>query len=91
MTYILGARCKDGVVLVADRRFTVDEGSQYEYDNEILSNIPGIVIGFSGSRGVFEDFRNKVLNHVNWYKNIHDQNNVPIHELLSEISDITTS
>jgi hypothetical protein len=30
MTYILGSRCKDGVVLVADTKITVDNGEENE-------------------------------------------------------------
>jgi 20S proteasome alpha/beta subunit len=67
MTYILGARCKNGVVLVADRRFTVDGGSRYEYDNKLLSDIPGVVIGFSGSRETFETFRNQLIRDFSEY------------------------
>ena len=42
MTYILGSHCKDGVVLVADKKFTVDGGSSYEYGDKLF----GIIVGF---------------------------------------------
>jgi 20S proteasome alpha/beta subunit len=56
MTYILGSRCRDGVVMIADRKFTVDYGSSYLHDNKLVHEVAGIVVGFSGSRGVFEPF-----------------------------------
>ena len=57
MTYILGSRCRDGVVMIADRKFTVDYGSSYLHDNKLVHEVAGIVVGFSGSRGVFELFQ----------------------------------
>jgi 20S proteasome alpha/beta subunit len=60
MTYILGSRCKDGVVLVADTRFTVDDGTRYDHDDKLIREFPdllSIIIGFSGSKEPFTDFR----------------------------------
>jgi 20S proteasome alpha/beta subunit len=37
MTFILGARCMDGVVLVGDTRFTIDDGIDWIYDYKILA------------------------------------------------------
>lgn len=58
MTLILGARCTDGVVLVADTKFTIDEGSDYIHDREkITGGIIGVLSAFSGSRPISECFR----------------------------------
>ena len=46
MTYILGSQCKDGVVLVADKKFTVDGGSSYEYGDKLFGDLTGIIVGF---------------------------------------------
>ena len=43
MTYILGSCCSDGVVIVADRKFTVDYGSSYIYDDKVFQIVDGIV------------------------------------------------
>jgi 20S proteasome alpha/beta subunit len=64
MTYILGSRCSDGVVVVADRKFTVDYGSSYLYDTKLVHEMGGIVVCFSGNRGVFELFQTEIRNHV---------------------------
>lgn len=60
MTYILGSRCKDGVVLVGDTKITVDNGTRYEYDNKLIEEMDellSIVIGFSGNMEPFAEFR----------------------------------
>ena len=56
MTYILGSRCKDGVVLVADTKITVDDGARYDYDDKITGDIRGVLIGFSGNKEPFTEF-----------------------------------
>ena len=52
MTFILGARCTDGVVLVGDTRFTIDDGIDWIYDYKIFGNYDGLLIGFAGIRGI---------------------------------------
>jgi 20S proteasome alpha/beta subunit len=64
MTYILGSRCSDGVVMIADRRFTENYGSSYLYDDKLIHHVQGIVVGFSGSRGIFELFTSGITQHV---------------------------
>jgi 20S proteasome alpha/beta subunit len=64
MTFILGSRCIDGVVMVADRRFTENYGSSYLYDNKLIHHVEGIIVGFSGSRGIFELFMSGITQHV---------------------------
>ena len=39
VTYILGSRCKDGVVLVSDTKITVDGGARYEYEDKLTGEI----------------------------------------------------
>lgn len=64
MTFILGSRCSDGVVMIADRRFTENYGSSYLYDDKLIHHVQGIIVGFSGSRGIFELFTSEIMQHV---------------------------
>ena len=59
MTYILGSKCRDGVVLIADRRFTINEG------DELFGQFSGIIKGFSGTRGKFELFQIELEQYIN--------------------------
>lgn len=60
MTYILGARCVDGVVLVGDTKITIDQGADFAYAKKIISPLSTIAMGSSGMGGIFKDFQNRV-------------------------------
>ena len=53
MTYILGARCADGVVLVSDQKVSI-EGSPSYNEEKIVEILPGIVVGGAGMAGLIE-------------------------------------
>ena len=48
MTYILGAKCEDGVVLIADRKITYPDG-RVEYQDKLSRHYYPIVLGGAGS------------------------------------------
>jgi 20S proteasome alpha/beta subunit len=62
MTYILGAHCSDGVVLVGDRKVMLGGGAKHEYEDKLFSNpiAPWMVVGSSGTTGLFEKFRERL-------------------------------
>jgi len=61
MTYILGSNCADGVVLVGDRKIVSGDGSSHEFGDKIFMDAPFMVVGSSGTSGLFEKFREKVI------------------------------
>lgn len=61
MTYILGARCSDGVVLVGDTKVTVEEGADYAYAKKVSRPLFNIVMGSSGIGGLYKDFQNRIV------------------------------
>lgn len=67
MTFILGSRCKDGVVLVADRKITSTnefESISFDYKNKLYGILDGIIFGSSGSTDTFEVFREQTIQQV---------------------------
>jgi hypothetical protein len=91
MTYILGSGCKDGVVLVADRKFTVDQSGGIDpiYDNKLIGEFYGIIMGFSGARRRFELFTTYVSDYV---KTAQGRNKlVPIEKFILKASEIARS
>jgi 20S proteasome alpha/beta subunit len=64
MTYILGARCKDGVVLVGDTKVTIGGGTDVEYAKKITFPLTNVVMGSAGSGGLYKDFQNRVVSKV---------------------------
>jgi 20S proteasome alpha/beta subunit len=74
MTYILGARCTDGVVLVGDRKITFREYSDIDYKPKLYSYYYPIVVGSSGSAFLFDEFRKDALILAQKYKDAVDIN-----------------
>lgn len=63
MTYILGANCEDGIVFIADKKVTNENGN-IEYRNKLYCNST-LVIGTAGPAITFPIFRDRVLNMPN--------------------------
>lgn len=83
MTFILGARCKDGVVLIADKKVTtIDGGLDFDFRNKLFGNLGHIIFGSSGSTDMFELFRAQVMSHVT-------RNNVSFRDILLVLSENT--
>ena len=39
MTFILGARCKDGVVLISDKKVTLDYGADFDFRDKFFGDL----------------------------------------------------
>jgi hypothetical protein len=57
LTYIFAARCKDGVVLVADRKVMI--GTSYQFE-ELFLGLHPVVWGSAGWLSFSESFNNRV-------------------------------
>jgi 20S proteasome alpha/beta subunit len=67
MTLVIGSRCKDGVVLVTDRKITSTNefnSISFDYKNKLFGILDGVVFGSSGSTDTFELFREHVFEQV---------------------------
>jgi len=84
MTFILGAKCADGVVLVADRKITIidNTGMHFRFRNKLFAELRHVVFGSSGSTGNYELFRGRVRNHI-------QNNTVAIDDVMLVLSDQT--
>ncbi|MGC1133026.1 MAG: hypothetical protein WA941_09395 [Nitrososphaeraceae archaeon] len=60
MTVILGARCMDGIVLVADRKMTAEDGS-FTYHDKIFGDLFHILMGYTGWERTFDVFRKYIV------------------------------
>ena len=62
MTFMLGSRCINGVVLIADRKITVNDdiGLHFDYHDKLFAELRHVVFGSSGSTGSYELFRGRV-------------------------------
>lgn len=82
MTYALGVKCQDGVLLIADRKLTVNDGSSYEYVDKIYGDIAGVIWVYAGSSGTFELFRTYVKDFV-------EKTNYNIYGFITKLSETT--
>jgi 20S proteasome alpha/beta subunit len=57
MTLILGAKCIDGVVLMADKKVILNDGIDIDYRDKLFAILDYVVFGSSGSTDNFELFR----------------------------------
>ena len=67
MTLILGARCIDGVVLVADKKITKanEIGSiSFEYKRKLHGELGHVIFGVSGSTDTFELIVNEIKERI---------------------------
>jgi 20S proteasome alpha/beta subunit len=81
MTLIIGARCRDGVVLVADSKRT-EEYDDFVCslpvlpDNKIIGGIEGVLIAYSGPGGVFTTRLRHVINYITQHEGFYEHNMV---------------
>jgi 20S proteasome alpha/beta subunit len=64
MTYILGYVCYDGIVLVSDRKLILEGGATCEYEDKLFNDISWMVVGSSGTAGLFEKFRERLTTYL---------------------------
>jgi 20S proteasome alpha/beta subunit len=60
MTYILGARCSDGVVLIGDTKITLEGGTKFTYGKKLFKPFTSVVMGASGISGFYSSFQNRM-------------------------------
>lgn len=63
LTYILGARCKDGVVLVGDRK--VLRGNVPAFKGKLFKILPNVIMGGAGTNAIIDRFLGEIVTKVN--------------------------
>lgn len=64
MTFILGAKCLDGVVMVADKKVTIDCGADFDYTDKLHGVLKHVIFGASGSPESFELFKGQSMDYI---------------------------
>lgn len=73
LTVVIGARCSDGIVLVADSKFTDMTGGQSKHARKIFGDLAHFLVAYSGTEYAFDIFRKYIVGDVV----IPDDNNEP--------------
>ena len=72
LTIIIGAKCYDGIVMIADRKITDMTGNTLRYKNKIFADMEHILIGYGGGAGTFDIFRKYIVGDITLLR--HDKN-----------------
>ncbi len=72
LTVIIGAKCSDGIVMIADRNVTDMTGNTLRYENKIFADMEHIPIGYGGGSGTFDIFRKYIVGDITLLR--HDKN-----------------
>ena len=87
MTYILDSRCRDGIVLISDRKVTLDFGEDFDYRDKLYGVLGHVVFGSSGSTDTYEFFRGHIMNYVRTHKK--NKESITYDNLITKVSEIT--
>ncbi len=54
----------NGVVLIGDRKLTLQGGADLDYEDKVFMDIINVVIGSSGVLGLFDKFRERIRSYI---------------------------
>jgi 20S proteasome alpha/beta subunit len=63
MTVVIGAKCKDSIVLIADRKLTRKSG-EVEWKEKIFGDLSHVLVGYTGDAEMFDIFRKCIVGDV---------------------------
>jgi 20S proteasome alpha/beta subunit len=81
MTLILGSKCADGVVLIADKKVILNGGIDIDYRDKLFAVLDYVVFGSSGSTDNFELFRGYVMEYFR-------KNKISFDDVIKELSGL---
>lgn len=61
LTVIVGAKCKDEIALVADRKLTDFSGGPPQFREKVFGDFAHILIGYTGKESTFDLFRKYIV------------------------------
>lgn len=59
LTVVIGAKCSDGIVLIADKKLTNVIGGKDDEGIKIIGDVAHILMGYSGAVNMFNVFRKR--------------------------------
>ena len=64
LTVIIGAKCSDGIALIADRKVSAVSGRVLRFEEKIRGDLAHILIGYAGGVSMFDVFRKYIVGDV---------------------------
>ncbi|MGA9151030.1 MAG: hypothetical protein WBZ36_10650 [Candidatus Nitrosopolaris sp.] len=87
LAYILGSKCRDGVVIISHRKVTLDFGDDFDYRDKLYGILGHVVFGSSGSTDTYEFFRGYIMDYVRTHKK--NSETITYGNLITKVSEIT--
>ena len=84
---IIGAKCSDGIVLVADRKFTTEFDESVRYDTKLFGDLSHVIMGYTGKENIFKIFRKCIVGDVIINRDSMD-NNYTFKDLISKMAQL---
>ena len=94
LTAVIGAECKDGIVLVADTKLVrgVDKEPEIKLDEKIRADLEHFIVGYAGTEKTFEIFRKYIVGELmleySTQKLIHPNNVLRAAHCVSKLNDV---
>lgn len=86
LTVIIGAKCIDGLVMVADKKVTDYLGNTRYYTNKIFADLEHILIGCGGGVDTFDIFRKYIVGDI-WIWRDNKDNQYTFKNFIEKIKD----
>ena len=64
LTVVIGAKCSDGIAMIADKKLTDLSGGDPQFRDKIRGDLGHILMGYTGLEGMFDIFRKSVVGDV---------------------------
>jgi 20S proteasome alpha/beta subunit len=64
LTVVIGAKCSNGIVLIADTKFTDMTGGNTEHGRKIFGDLAHFLVAYSGTEYAFDIFRKYIVGDV---------------------------
>ena len=87
LTVIIGAKCSDGIVLVADMKFTTEFDESVHYDTKLFGDLSHVIMGYTGKENIFNIFRKCIVGDVIINRDSMD-NNYTFTNLMSRMAQL---
>lgn len=94
LTAVIGAECKDGIVLVADTKLVrgVDKEPEIKLDEKIKADLEHFMVGYAGTEKTFEIFRKYMVGELmleySTQKLLHPNNVLRAAHCVSKLNDV---
>jgi 20S proteasome alpha/beta subunit len=64
LTVVIGAKCSDGIVMVADKKISTISGKELKFEGKMFGDLAHVLIEYAGNVNMFGIFRRYIVGDV---------------------------